>query len=170
VTSTAAHAPAEPRAESVEEFYAATYPRLVGLLTVASGSRADAEEVVQDAFVRLIPRWGTVSRYDDPEAWVRLVAFRLSHSRRQRANVASRAVTRLGPVPDVAPPDAARVDADRVLAALPREHREVLVLHHALGLPVERIAKELGVPVGTVKSRLARARTAAAAQGGFGDD
>jgi RNA polymerase sigma factor (sigma-70 family) len=151
----------EATTDTVAGFYAATYPRLVGVLTVACGNRGDAEEVVQEAFVRLIPRWGTVSRYDDPEAWVRMVAFRLSRSRWQRAGVAARALLRLGPPDDVAPPDAARVDADRVLAALPRGHREVLVLHHGLGLPVEQVAAELGIPVGTVKSRLSRARAAA---------
>jgi RNA polymerase sigma-70 factor (ECF subfamily) len=53
-----------------------------------------------------------------------------------------------------------------VLAGLSLQHRQVLVLHHGLGLPVEEVARELGVPPGTVKSRLSRARAAAAAQGG----
>jgi DNA-directed RNA polymerase specialized sigma24 family protein len=128
-------------AGSVAEFYAATYPRLVGVLTVASGSRPDAEEVVQEAFVRLVTRWDTVSRYEDPESWVRSVAFRLAYSRWRRAG-------RGGPAPDP-------VEVDRVLAALPRNRRAVLVLRHAAGLPVERIAAELDVAAGTVTSRLA---------------
>ena len=150
----------------ITELYAATYARLVGALTVASGSRADAEELVQEAFARLLPRWDRVRDYDDPEAWVRSVAFRLSASRWRRAAVAARGLVRIGAAPDVAPPDEARLDAERVLAALPRPFREVLVLHHALGLPVEQIARDLGVAPGTVKSRLSRARTAAAALGG----
>lgn len=151
-------------------FYAATYSRLVGGLTVACGSRADAEEVVQEAFARLLPRWSTVSAYDDPEAWVRTVAFRLSASRWRRAKVAARGLARLGPPPDVRPPDAARLDAERLLDRLPRIYREVLVLHHAFDLSVEQIAQDLRVPVGTIKSRLSRARSAAAELGGDRDE
>jgi DNA-directed RNA polymerase specialized sigma24 family protein len=44
---------------SLDEFYAATYARLVAVLTVTAGSRVEAEEVVQEAFVRLVPRWST---------------------------------------------------------------------------------------------------------------
>lgn len=157
----------QPPRTDVGDLYAASYARLVGLLTVLSGNRADAEEVVQEAFARLLPAWGRVSGYEDPEAWLRTVAIRLSTSRWRRAVVATRALARLGADHrDVDPPDPARVDAERILAGLPRGHREVLVLHHGLGLPVDEIARELGIPAGTVKSRLARARAAAAAIGG----
>lgn len=152
------------------ELYAATYPRLVALLRVTCGSAADAEEIAQEAFARLLPRWEKVSRYDDPEAWLRCVAFRLAGARWRRAKVAARGLVRLGAPPPVPPPDGARVDAERVLAAIPRKHREVLVLHHGLGLPVERIAAELGIPVGTVKSRLSRARAQAVAVAGADHD
>lgn len=156
-------------ATGVAELYAASYARLVGVLTVVTGSRADAEEVVQEAFARLLTRWGRVRDYDDPEAWVRKVAFRLSMSRWRRATTAARTLARLGPAPHAEPPGDARLDAERLLDGLPRAFREVLVLHHALGLPLERIADELGIPVGTVKSRLSRARAAARQGGGFDD-
>ena len=151
-------------AGTVEELYAASYGRLVGLLRVC-GTAADAEEVVQEAFARLIPAWDRVCHYDDPEAWLRTVAFRLAASRWRRARVAARGLVRLGPPPPVPQPDGTRLDAERLLAALPRAYREVLVLHHGLGLPIAEIAAELGVAVGTVKSRLSRARVAAAALG-----
>ena len=48
------------------------------------------------------------------------------------------------------------------LCALPMAQRKAVVLHHLLDLPVDQVAVELGVPVGTVKSRLARARGALA--------
>ena len=121
---------------------------------------------MQEAFARPLPRWGTVGTYDDPEAWVRTVAFRLSASRWRRARVAARALTRLGGPQDVPEPDGDRLDAERVLAGLPRAFREVLVLHHALGLPVEQVAGAPRIPAGTVKSGLSRARAAAAALGG----
>jgi DNA-directed RNA polymerase specialized sigma24 family protein len=47
------------------------------------GSVSDAEEVAQDAFVKLLGHWGTVGSYDNPAAWVRMVAVRalISHDR-----------------------------------------------------------------------------------------
>jgi RNA polymerase sigma-70 factor (ECF subfamily) len=61
--------------------------------------------------------------------------------------------------PDVPAPTGDAVDISRALAALPRAQREVVVLQ-GLGLGVADIASELGVAVGTVKSRLSRARAA----------
>jgi RNA polymerase sigma-70 factor (ECF subfamily) len=142
----------------VHEFYAACYPRLVRVLTLVCGDQAEAEEVAQDAFVRLLPRWDKVSRYEDPEAWLRLVAFRLLSNRRRRARNRLAALCRTGASPDVAPPTGEGIDVMRALATLPPEQRQVVVLHHLLDLPVEEVARVLRLPAGTVKSRLGRAR------------
>jgi len=64
------------------------------------------------------------------------------------------------PIPDHAEATADRVDVRRALLGLPPEHRAVLVLHDVQDLPYEEVARILGVPVGTVKSRLHRARVA----------
>lgn len=154
--------------DGFSKFYVATYARLVGLLSRVCDGREDAEEVVQEAFVRLVPRWPQVSRYDDPEGWVRSVAFRLATSRWRKRRAGAAALLRLGPPPDVGPPGVDRVTVDAVLAPLSPAHRAVLVLHYALGLPVEEIARELGIAPGTVKSRLSRARAAASA--GYGKE
>ena len=149
--------------DDFEALYAAAYVRLVRVLTVASGSQPDAEEVVQEAFARLLPRWSKVGRYADPEAWVRGVAFRLLSNRRRGRRAAERTLSRYRPGDQkLRPPNGDRVDVTRALAALPAQQRHVVVLHHLLGLPVEQIAAELAVPVGTVKSRLSRGRAALA--------
>lgn len=149
--------------DDFEALYAAAYVRLVRVLTVASGSQPDAEEVVQEAFVRLLPRWSKVRGYADPEAWVRSVAFRLLSNRRRGRRAADRTLSRYGqPDQEVRPPDGDRVDVTRALSTLPAQQRHVVVLHHLLGLPVEQIASELALPVGTVKSRLSRGRAALA--------
>ncbi len=60
-----------------------------------------------------------------------------------------------------------------MVAALRRlslRHRQVLVLHYLVDLPVEEIARELGVAVGTAKSRLSRARQALAVQMANGEE
>lgn len=54
--------------------------------------------------------------------------------------------------------DAGRLDLTRAVAKLPDRHREVIVLHYLCDLSVDDVAQELGVPSGTVKSRLSRAR------------
>ena len=145
--------------QALRDFYAGTYARLVGIVGAVAGDRQEAEEAVQDAFVRLLGRWSTVSRYDDPEAWVRKVALGAVSNRRRKARNRLRATLRHGPPPDVAGPTGDAVDLQRALAALPAPQRAVLVLQH-LGLGVDQIAAELGVRPGTVKSRLSRARAA----------
>ena len=148
--------------DQLRAFYAASYPRLVVLLTLAVDGRAEAEDVAQEAYARLVPRWRTVAAYDDPEAWVRQVAFRLASNRRRKLRNGVRAVHRHGAPEDAGPPDAVAVDVRRALAALPLAQRTVSVLHHLVGLEVAEVARELDLPVGTVKSRLSRARAALA--------
>jgi len=146
--------------DALERLYAATCPRLVSLLTAVGGNRADAEEVAQEAFVSLVERWSTVRDYDDPEGWVRHVAVRRLISRKRRQAVARLGLDRLAGRTQVAAPGPTgeRVDVARALGTLPVAQRAVVVLHHGLDLPVEEVGRTLGVPTGTVKSRLARAR------------
>jgi RNA polymerase sigma-70 factor (sigma-E family) len=154
--------PAVP--DDVAEFYRTAYPRLLRVVGSVAGGVEDAESCVQDAFVQLLPRWDRVRRYDDPEAWVRQVAVRRVLSRHRRRQVAARLLPRLAQ-PDVVPgPHGDRLDVAGALRRLSPEARAVLVLHHGLGMPLPEVAAALGVPVGTVKSRLHRARAAFAAQ------
>lgn len=145
----------------LQELYAATYARLVGVVGAIARGRHEADEAVQDAFVRLMDQWGKVSRYEDPEAWLRKVALGFLSNRRRKARNGLLAARRHGPEPDVAAPTGDVVDLRRALVGLPRRQREVLVLHE-LGLSTAAIAEALDIPAGTVKSRLSRARTALA--------
>ena len=141
--------------EEFTAFFEGAYPRVVGHLRPLAGDLAAAEDAAQEAFVRAASRWRQLSRYDQPEAWVRMTAFRLAVDGLRRARRQRRLVARLGtrPAPDVelGPQDRAVVEA---LGRLPLPMREVLVLHHCLDLPVETVATQTGVSVGTVKSRL----------------
>ncbi len=151
-----------PAEDGLRELYAASYARLVGVLALALDGRQEAEDVVQEAFARLVPRWAAVSGYDDPEAWVRQVAFRLASNRRRKLRNGVAAVRRHGAALPVAAPSADGVDVRRALATLPEGQRHAVVLHHLVGLDVAAVAATLDVPVGTVKSRLSRARVALA--------
>ncbi len=144
---------------ALEELYAASYPRLVAVVGAVAQDRHEAEEAVQDAFSRLIGQWGTVSRYDDPEAWVRKVAFGYLSNRRRKISRGFRAFARHDVIPDTPAPSGDAVDVRRALAALPMPQRQVIVLQD-VGMSVDEIARQLDIPAGTVKSRLSRARAA----------
>lgn len=138
---------------------------LIGLLTVMGGSVSDAEEIAQDAFVKLLEHWSRVRDYDDVDAWLRTVAVRMLISRHRRHTVAGFGLRKLAARAEVAAqggPSDARLDLSTALAALPVGYRAVVLLHHVHDLPVNEVATLLRVPVGTVKSRLARARAALA--------
>lgn len=143
-------------------FYEASYERLVMVVGAVTGSSPLAEDAVQEAFVRLIPAWSKVVAYDEPEAWVRKVALGFASNRRRKIRNGFRAISRLSVQTDSPPPSADRVDVSRALMQLPQSLRAVSVLHYYCDLPVSQIAAELNVPVGTVKSRLSRARAALA--------
>jgi RNA polymerase sigma-70 factor (ECF subfamily) len=109
----------EGSGRSFEEFFAATYGRLVGLLFAFLHDRAQAEDAVQDALASALLRWPVLRRYHDPEAWVRRVAFRraIDHHRRNARQL--RALLRLGPPPSSPPVGAEHVDLVRALRRLP---------------------------------------------------
>lgn len=159
--------PAAP-APPFEQLYASQFPGLVVQLYAYFGDRQEALDVVQEAFCRALARWSTVSRYDDPVAWVRRVAWNLATSRWRRTRTAVRALRRQRVEP-VAGPEPDRVALVAALATLPRQQRRAVVLHYLADLPVSEIAEREGVAAGTVKSWLHRARTALAGQLGQPD-
>jgi len=142
----------------LDELYDASYRRLVVQLFAVCGVLADAEDAVQEAFVTAIRKRQVLDRADNPEAWIRTVALnRLRHGWRHAAVVRKYQPRIPGPQRDVevGPEHVAIVTA---LNHLDNDQRQVVVLHHLADLGTAAIAAELGIPEGTVKSRLARAR------------
>jgi RNA polymerase sigma-70 factor (ECF subfamily) len=152
-------------ADGFAEFYQGSYVRIVMLVAVLLGDRHEAQDVAQEAFARALGNWHRLRRYDVPETWVRKVAFRLAvdtsrRNRRQRLLSTRLAGANPGEDHDAAPPDD-RLEYSEVAAALaelPMVQRQVIVLHYLADLPVEQIARDCGVPSGTVKSRLVAGR------------
>jgi RNA polymerase sigma-70 factor (ECF subfamily) len=145
-----------------EAFYGASSRRLLGHVYAMVGDLAEAEDALQEAYARAWQRWGRVAGYEDPEAWVRTVAYRIAVSSWRRTANRLRAHLR-GSRPEEVPgasPD--RLALIAALRAIPAEQRRVIVLHHLVGLSVEEVSAETGSPTGTVKSRLARGRRALA--------
>jgi RNA polymerase sigma-70 factor, ECF subfamily len=67
--------------EEFTEFYAASFQRIVGQLYAMTGDRAEAQDAVQEAFVRARSQRGRLDRHASPEAWVRVTAWHLAVSR-----------------------------------------------------------------------------------------
>jgi RNA polymerase sigma-70 factor (ECF subfamily) len=149
-----------PHEDEFEVFYATAYARLVRQLLAYTGSRQDAEDVVQEAFARASVRWGIVGRLDLPEAWVRRVAMNLAISELRRVKRSLAALRRLGMPGAAGEPSVERSALLEALRKLPLKYREVLVLHYLADLSVQEIARERGLPPGTVTTRLARGREA----------
>ncbi|MFI6937060.1 RNA polymerase sigma factor [Streptomyces sp. NPDC050287] len=141
-----------------DDFYAAHVRRLTSQMYAMTGSLAEAEDLVQEAFARAWQNWEKVSGYADPGAWVRSVACRI------RVSVWRKGVNRLTAHRRHGVPDEVRgVSADYVaivaaLRRIPYEQRRAIVLHHLVGLSVEETARETEVAPGTVKARLSRGR------------
>ena len=146
--------------ESLREVYDGCYRRLVGQLYAVCGNLAEAEDAVQEAFVRAVEKPRRFAQVDNPEAWLRTVALNVARSRFRRTVVFHGLISRAGPPPDAVPgmsPD--HVDLVDALRRLPWEQREAITLHHIVDLPIREIALQLGIPEGTVKARLSRGRT-----------
>jgi RNA polymerase sigma-70 factor (ECF subfamily) len=146
-----------------DEFYATSYRRLIGQTYAICGNLAEAQDCVQEAFVRAWDKRRTLDMDQAPEAWVRTVAYRLAVSRWRRARKALRPPDRAYASTCPAEPSVTRVALNRALQKLPVDQRRAIVLHHLCDLSVADIAVETNAPVGTVKARLSRGRAALAA-------
>lgn len=143
-----------------DAFYTTAVRRVVLFLYAACGDRAEAQDIAQEAFARAWQHWPKVTRYDDPEAWVRKVAWRLLVNRWRGLRRRLTALARLGPPPAAATgPSPDRVAVLDALAHLPQPQRRVIALHYLLDMSVQDIADSTGSPPGTVKAQLSRART-----------
>ncbi len=146
-------------------------PRLRRYALALTGSRSDADDLVQDAIERALRRadqWREGTRLDAwvfriaRNAWIDQVRSRRS---RERLVVADPDADAPGVDGRTAMDAAFTLDrALKVLNALPEDQRAVITLIHIEGFSYREAAEILGVPEGTVTSRLWRARTAIEAQ------
>jgi RNA polymerase sigma-70 factor, ECF subfamily len=149
-------------AEGFDAFYAGTNRRVLHQMYAMTGNLADAQELVQEAYARAWQRWSTVSAYEDPQAWVRTVAWRLAASKWRLTKNAMAALVRHGPAENTPEPSIDNVALVQALRQIPEVQRRAIVLHHLVGLSVAEVADETHSPEGTVKARLARGRAALA--------
>lgn len=139
-----------------DAFFRAHHGHVVRVCHALLGDRARAEEVTQEAFIRLYTRWRRVSAYDRPEAWVRRVAVRLAvrvlRRDRLRPSLERRSVL---PQATSAAPEG---DLLALVARLPRNQRLAVVLHYIEDMPVNDVAAVLGCAESTARVHLHRGR------------
>ncbi|MFJ6214488.1 SigE family RNA polymerase sigma factor [Streptomyces sp. NPDC092296] len=146
--------------EEFEEFYASAVRRLTGQLYVMLGDLHEAQDVVQEAFVRGWSRRRQLAGDGNPEAWIRTVAWRLAVSRRRSRRRSEEAWRRHGEPPPVEGPGPGTVALVAALRELSPKQRRTVALHYVCDLSVEQIGAETGLSTGTVKTHLARGRAA----------
>jgi RNA polymerase sigma-70 factor (ECF subfamily) len=141
----------------------ALYAYLVHLVE----DRSLAEEILQDTLVAAWKGAGSFEGRSSLLTWLVGIARRQAHNNGRRRVLPRADVGELETVPaaDPEPEDAALAQATReelaaAMARLSPLHREVLVLAFVHGLSYEEMARTIGVPIGTIKSRLSNAKTA----------
>ena len=143
--------------------------RLYTTLLHIVGCSEEAQDVVQEAFVQAFIKLETFQRHSGFYTWLYRIAFNTAISRRRRQRPAA-SVEHARETTGEEPIDAHEAPGDRLeqqervgqvreaLAKLSEEHRTILVLREMEGFAYETISELLDLPVGTVRSRLFRAR------------
>jgi RNA polymerase sigma-70 factor (ECF subfamily) len=142
-----------------ERFYAANARRVFTALCLVTGDRFEAEEIAQEAFVRVWQRWEHVGELDDPTGYVFRVAMNVFRGRWRRASLAVRRTLSLAPrVAD----DLAAVETHdavvRLLHELDPKQRAAVVLTALLDYSAEEAGRMLGIGASSVRSLTTRAR------------
>jgi RNA polymerase sigma-70 factor, ECF subfamily len=154
---------------AVAELYDRHSRLLFGLILRIVRDRAEAEEILQEAFVRVWTRAGTYDgRVGGPLAWIVRVARNCAidrlRARRSRAAIDAPApggpVAEAAPASDIQSPEAVVLDAERrhaltdALAGLPSEQRQLIEAAFFEGYTHAELARRFGLPLGTVKTRI----------------
>lgn len=152
------------------EFFRREYARTARACLLLTGSRAEAEDLVQEAFVRVYARWDHVSGMDSPEGYLFRSALNLNRKRLRWLAVRARHLTRVDASRDELDVAEDRLDALRAVATLPRAQREALVLVEWLDLDSDEAARVLGIAPSSLRGRLHRARKGLKERYGGSDD
>ena len=150
-----------------EEFFEEEAPTLFQRLCLVTGSRAEAEDVMQDAFIRLYERWDRVSGLEDPQGYLYRTAFNVFRRRARRAALAMKRQLRLAPAANEFDRAENRAIVDKGLTALTPRQRAALVLTELMDLSSEEAGRLLGVKPATVRALASQGR--AAMRGTLGD-
>jgi RNA polymerase sigma factor (sigma-70 family) len=143
-----------------ESFFEEQRDRLLRILWVITGSRAEAEDLAQEAFTKVFERWYAVAAMEDPAGYLHRTAMNLFRNHYRRTRVALGRAIGVGPQQDVFKPVEDRDAAARALGALTPRQRAALVLTEVLGYSGEETGQLLGIKASTVWALTHQARAA----------
>lgn len=159
-----------PALRSFEGFFAAEHGRLFGALCISTRDRHEAEEIMQEAFVRVWERWDRVVTMDDPIGYLYRTSMNVLRSRQRRALVALRRAVKPTPMDDVTAAIEARVQIAQTMASLSPTQRAAIVLTNLLDFSAEEAAAMLGMKAGAVRTLASRGRSKMREQVGDPDE
>ena len=145
---------------SFEDFFELEQERLLRLLWMVTGSLQEAEDIVQDAFLRVWERWHKVSSMESPTGYLHQAAMNIFRNRYRRARLGLRKVIGADPPVDAFGSAEDRISVSSALARLTSKQRAALVLTDLLGYPADEAGRMLGVRGSTVRSLSSTARAA----------
>lgn len=143
-----------------ESFFEEQKDRLLRTLSIITGSRAEAEDLAQEAFTRVFERWEAVAAMEDPAGYLHRTAMNLFRNHYRRTKVALARAVGVGPEQDVFKAVEDRDTATRALGALTPRQRAALVLTEALGYSGEEAGQLLDIKASTVWALTHQARAA----------
>jgi RNA polymerase sigma factor (sigma-70 family) len=146
---------AKPAEAAWKAVYERTRPSLVRALTAATGSYDGVEDAIQDAFGEALRR--APSELANVEGWLFTVALNRLRSHHRRARILRRLGLMTAPRESDIDRALQRADIRRVLEALTRRERELLIAKHYVGMTQHEIASFMHLPRGTISAALSRA-------------
>lgn len=149
--------------DALEELLRRHQARVYGLAYRILGNRADAADATQEVFLLLLRKLRSFKEESAFTTWLHRITVNASYDLARKKSRAPQPVEQVEPlVPDAIGAAEARITVEAALAELAVEHRTALVLREIYGMSYEEIADTTKAALGTVKSRIARARGALA--------
>jgi RNA polymerase sigma-70 factor (ECF subfamily) len=148
------------RAALAEQLFTANYPKLAGWVRRLVDDDETAHEIASEAFVRLLSKWTSPDKLDNPQSYLFMIATNLVRDHWRKAERERRAMRNVtaGSDPEPSTNPAQDVDVRELIAALPAKLRDPFLLHYYAGFGVKEIAALVKRPEGTVKADLYHAR------------
>jgi RNA polymerase sigma-70 factor (ECF subfamily) len=148
------------RASDFEGLVQAEHPRLYGALWLITRDRGEAEDVMQEAFLRVWERWDRVGAMDDPVGYLYRTALNVCRGRIRRAAVAVRHAISLGGPRDELADVETHDQVVRALGRLTSRQRVSVVLVDLLDYSSKETAQLMGIKAATVRVLVSQARSA----------
>jgi len=149
----------DARPMEFDEFFASYRHRLFAALCLTTGDRHEAEEITQDAFVRILERWPAVSQMEDPGGYLFVTGMNLFRRRLRRSKLAAVVPMQRSTADSAFETIDDRDVLVRALRSLPPRQRAAIVMTTILDIPSKEAAKVLRITDATVRTLAARARS-----------